>query len=135
MIKYIDFHAGTEELYRQYADEVTKPLKLLPFKKVWSTPLLKVGVTDPETGVDYSSVYLNKNRAKSFTKCNKCQYFQMRLRGTTDMTIRASLQCRFHQHLAEVTDDREELARIQRFCMVNKHHCGFYLDATDSAKF
>ena len=59
----------------------------------------------------------------------------MKLGGTNNMAKRATYERKLKQHVDEVYVDREELARIQRLCMVNPHHAGFYLDAADSQKF
>jgi len=55
--------------------------------------------------------------------------------GTSNLAKRASLTRKLQQHVADITDDREALARIQRMCITHKQHAGFFLDAADSAKF
>ena len=59
----------------------------------------------------------------------------MKVRGTRDVAKRQAYVRKYRQHIRDVCDDREELARIQRLCIVNKNHCGFFLDAADSNKF
>jgi len=58
----------------------------------------------------------------------------MKMRGTDNQTKRATYERRLQKHIKEVYADREELARIQRLCMVDPHHAGFFLDAADSQK-
>ena len=58
------------------------------------------------------------------------------MRGTDNQTKRATYERRLQKHVELVYADREELARIQRLCiMVDPHHAGFFLDAADSQKF
>ena len=131
-------HVGSSTLYNQYKQETSEHKKRLnkkSFLTQWAQ-VVRLGVTDPETSAHYRVVIL-QSRAKGFAVCNDCKYFQMRMRSTKgkDWTKRAEYQRKFQQHLALVTDDREELARIQRLCITNQRHCGFFLDAADSAKF
>ena len=80
-------------------------------------------------------VRVRESRAKGFSKCNVCQYLKMKMRGTDNQAKRAAYERRLQKHVQMVYADREELARIQRLCMVDPHHAGFFLDAADSQKF
>ena len=131
---YVDF-CGLKTLYTMYCKD-SKGMRRVKFStmcKLW-TDVLCDGVTDPETSV-HSRVVIRKTRAKGFQQCNKCCYFKCRLSGTTDVNKRATYQRRLQAHIAEIMDDREELARVQRLCMRSSKLCGFYIDAADSCKF
>ena len=95
---------------------------------------MQVGVTNPETSIHYS-VEVKKKKKKGFKNCDCCSYYKMLIRGASDLTRRRIYQRKLQKHIREVYDDREELARIQRLCIVNRNHCGFFLDAADSNKF
>ena len=133
---YVD-HIGDRkmyQLYRQETDEKNKThVKEGTFYKLWQQ-VIDAGVTDPETCVEYE-VLIRKARAKGFKKCNVCSYYEMLIRGTSDVSKRAVYERKYQAHIKEVYADREELARIQRLCIVNPNHCGFFLDAADSQKF
>jgi len=132
-------HEGLDKMHDLYVKELHKQgrqeygLEKRHFQRVWKALLLE-GVTNHETSVSFEVEEL-KNRAKGFSICDICKYYQMLMLGTSDLARRATYQRRLNKHLAAVRDDREELARIQRLCIINKHHCGFFLDAADSAKF
>ena len=110
-----------------------QPVGLAWFTKQFHKTL-RDGVTDSETGVRYQT-YIMKSSAKGFSACNFCKYIQMRMSGSSNLAKRSAYQRKFQKHIDEVYADREELARIQRLCMVNPHHCGFFIDAADSNKF
>ena len=86
---------GQKELYDCYKKEVGdgKHLKFSYFTKVW-TKLLRTGVTDPETSVQYS-VRVRQSRAKGFKKCNTCEYLKNRIAGTANSAKRAALVRKF----------------------------------------
>ena len=133
---YVD-HIGNSDLFDKYVAEAKKKkyksLQRPSFDEVWRD-LLKVGVTDPETSV-HIEVEVRKRTAKGFKDCNCCSYYMMKIRGTGDVILRQAYKRRYRKHILEVYDDREELARIQRLCIVDSKHCGFFLDAADSNKF
>ena len=133
-IKYVDF-CGIKELHARYMGESsgTKKLRLSSFTKLWNTVLCE-GVTDHETSCQYE-VNIRKNRAKGFKTCNKCSYLKTKIAGTSSTTKRAAHERELQKHIDNINDDRETLARIQRLCITSKQHCGFYIDAADSAKF
>lgn len=133
-ILYVDY-CGNKECYRRYIKELKghKALKFASFVKSWNAVLCS-GVTDPETTVQYV-VQIRKSKAKGFAKCNLCQLLKMLMSGTSNVAKRATHQRKMTVHIADVTDDREALARIIRKCIKYKNHCGFYLDAADSQKF
>ena len=124
---YVD-HIGDRkmyQLYRQETDEKNKThVKEGTFYKLWQQ-VIDAGVTDPETCVEYE-VLIRKARAKGFKKCNVCSYYEMLIRGTSDVSKRAVYERKYQAHIKEVYADREELARIQRLCIVNPNHCGFF---------
>ena len=134
LIRYVDF-CGIRKLHKQYKAELEdgKGLKLTSFHKLWQK-LLHDGVDDPETSVHYQ-VKVRKSRAKGFAKCNRCEYLKCKMRGTSSRTKRAAFYRLLKKHIGHINNDREELARIQRLCIVAAVHCGFYIDAADSAKF
>ena len=134
LILYVDF-CGIEKLHKKYKTEVEdgKGLKFNSFRKVWQA-LQRDGVDDPETAVHYQ-VQVRKQRAKGFAKCNRCEYLKCKMRGTSSVTKRAAFLRLLKKHIGHINNDREELARIQRLCIVAAVHCGFYIDAADSAKF
>ena len=135
---YLD-HIGNSELYNVYLNEINsknkggQPVGLAWFTKQFNKTL-RDGVTDSETGVRYQT-YIMKSSAKGFSACNFCKYIQMRMSGTSNLAKRSAYQRKYQKHIDEVYADREELARIQRLCIVNPHHCGFFIDAADSNKF
>jgi len=134
-ILYLE-HLGNDKLFKAYRAETEKHTSKLGsshFLKEWRR-VLNEHVTDPETSVQYKVVIL-QSRAKGFSLCNQCKYFQMRMRGTKNWSKRAEYQRKLKKHICAINDDREELARIQRLCIINREHCGFYIDAADSAKF
>ena len=133
-IMYVDF-CGVSKLFKLYAAELPrkKRLKFSSFKKIWRK-LLRDGLYDPETAVHFT-LRIRKTRARGFAKCNLCEYFKCKMRGTSSRTKRAGYQRGLQKHIDEINEDREELARIQRWCMRCRTHCGFYIDAADSAKF
>ena len=133
---YVD-HIGNRELYKLYVKEATekgyKYLEPPSFVEAWRQ-LLDDGVDDPETSV-HSKVEIRKRSAKGFADCNRCSYLMMKIRGTSDVAARQVYTRKYNKHIREVYDDREELARIQRLCIVDNRHCGFFMDAADSNKF
>ena len=133
-ILYVDF-CGCEKLHERYLQERTgfKTLKFSSFVKLWNEVLCS-GVSDPETAEQYE-VQIRKSHAKGFKKCNRCCYLKERIRGTSDLAKRESYKRKLQQHIDEITDDRDALTRIQRLCITNLEHCGFYIDVADSAKF
>jgi len=133
---YVD-HVGNHEMYKIYLKEATekkyKHIEEGCFENVWRE-LLKVGITNPETSV-HCTVEVRKKKAKGFADCDCCSYYKMLICGTSDTSLRRAYQRKLDKHIRDVYDDREELARIQRLCIVDSKHCGFFLDAADSNKF
>lgn len=130
---YVDF-VGMGAVYEKYCKECTGPcLKRDSFVKEWDL-LLRKGVVDPETATQYD-VQVRQTRAQGFKKCDRCTYLKMRLCGTCNTVKRAGIQRLLDSHIADVSSDRETLARIQRLCITRENHAGFFLDAADSAKF
>ena len=64
-----------------------------------------------------------------------CVCVCMKIAGTDDQAKKSAYRRRLHKHIEEIMDDREEIARVQRLCMRNKKHSGFYIDAADTCKF
>jgi len=134
-ILYVDF-CGVKELHTKYTKELQEGqqcMKLSSFTGVW-TKILRTGVTDPETSIQYV-VRVRKSRAKGFAKCNLCELLKLRIRATANRTKREARIRKLRRHISSVGDDREALARIQRMCITRRNHCGFFIDAADSAKF
>ena len=133
-ILYVDF-LGLQDLHARYKKELCgrKALKMSYFAKLWNKTLCK-GVTDPETAVEYC-VRIRKGRAKGFKKCDLCQFLKQQIAGSTNSVKRAAKERKLEAHIVDINADRETLARIQRKCIIFKNHCGFYMDAADSAKF
>lgn len=133
---YVD-HVGNADVYEAYLKEATEKkyphIEKPSFEQVWRA-LLQVGITNPETSL-HCSVEVKKKKAKGFADCDCCSYYKMRIRGTSEMSLRRAYERNLQKHIREVYDDREELARIQRLCIVDSKHCGFFLDAADSNKF
>ena len=132
----IDF-CGMRELYQRYQDKCLKgcrkKIKFHYFERLWRE-VMETGVTDPETSVHYKC-NVRKSRAKGFKKCNTCQYWKNKRDGSGDATKRAFYQTKLDRHIADVDDDRAELARIVYLCSSNEKHVGFYIDAADVGKF
>lgn len=134
---YVD-HLGNTKMFNKYLEEATK--KQYPhidqpsFEVEWRALLSKGSVTDPETSEQFG-VQIRKKTAKGFAQCNKCAYYMMKARGTRDAAKRQAYIRKYEAHIQDVYHDREELARIQRLCIVSENHCGFFIDAADSNKF
>ena len=133
-ILYVDF-CGLKSLYNLYKQDCKgfKTLAFTTFTTCWSH-VLNEGVTDPESSKHYT-VVVRKSRAKGFAKCNVCEYYKHKISGTSDVTKKAAYRRKLQKHVKEIMDDREELARIQRLCIRNQTHSGFYIDAADSCKY
>ena len=134
---YVD-HVGNRDLYKKYLNEAKEKkydhIEESSFENVWRE-LMKVGVTNPETSTQ-CTVKVRVRHAKGFSDCNCCSYYKMRMRGTSDVSLRQAYQRKLQNHIQDVYDDREELERIQRLCIVKpNHYCGFFLDAAESNKF
>ena len=133
-IKYLDF-CVLDDLYTKYTAEKcgSKRVSYSTFCRLWQK-VVREGVTDPETSMQYQ-VQVKKKTAKGFKMCSKCSYLRQKIGGTSNKTKRAFYERELRKHAEHINDDRETLARIVRMCTISKHHCGFYLDAADSAKF
>ena len=131
---FVDF-CGLRLLYEKYKKDCRgkRCLKFSAFVITFKSVLLR-GVTDPETSVHYK-VHIRKSRSKGFSKCNVCMFYKMKRAGTDNITKKAEYSRKLQVHIQQVMDDRDELARVQRLCMTNKKHAGFYIDAADSCKF
>ena len=133
-ILYVDF-CGLRQLYALYRRECKgrRILAQSSFANEWNKVLCK-GVVDSETSVQYV-VHIRRGRAKGFKKCDKCQYLKMRIIGAATSLKREARQRQLEEHMSDINSDREALARIQRLCITDESHAGFYMDAADSAKF
>lgn len=132
-ILYVDF-CGLRSLYELYCKECTgKKLAFSSFAREWNRRLCK-GVVDPETAVQYV-VNIRKSRSKGFKKCDRCCFLKMQIAGTAKTAKRAARQRKLEEHIEDINCDRETLARIQRMCITQESHAGFFIDAADSGKF
>ena len=95
---------------------------------------MRKGVTDPSTGVHFTT-FVMSNRARGFSKCDKCEFLKAKLRTCKTKTSRAVYARRLDVHYDMINADREELARVARLCAVDDQHFGFFIDAVDSQKF
>ena len=134
---YVDF-CGLDLLYAKYkkdsAGMYRRPLKKDSLVRLWRA-VLKVGVTDPKTEIHFPVTKIRKASARGFKKCNTCEYFRMKMQ-TVIQSKRARQKAALSAHIADVEDDRLELARIARLGTNNDpDHVGFYPDAADSCKF
>lgn len=133
---YVDF-CGLDQLYAKYRKDSSRmyrrPLKKESLARLWRA-VLKVGVTDPKTEIHFPVTKIRKASARGFKMCNTCEYFRMKMQ-TVIPSKRARQKAALSAHIADVEDDRLELARIARLCTIDPDHVGFYLDAADSCKF
>ena len=133
-ILYVTY-CGLKSLYTKYLKEMRgfHPVSMSTFTKGWNYVLCR-GVTDPETAVQYQVAIL-KSKAKGFSKCNMCQYYKMKITSTSDMKKQTAYKRKLMQHIDDIMDGREEIARVQRQCCTDPRHAGFYIDAADKNKF
>ena len=133
--RYVEFH-GFKTLFAEYQQEVArtnlKSLQKTYFYAKWSE-VMKNGVTDPDTGIAYKT-HVRVNHCRGFSTCDDCSLLQAQI-GLAKLKDEQEKYTRLlKQHLTEVSDDREELARIARKCKIYPEHVGYMIDAIDKHK-
>ena len=91
------------------------------------------GVTDPDTGIAYTTK-VRVNHCHGFSTCDDCSLLQAQIALAKHHDEEEKYVQLLKQHHAEVSNDRDELARIARQCKISPNHVGYMIDAMDKHK-
>ena len=116
LYRYVEF-SSIKQLYDAYNKELLankrRGVALSYFRKLWQNVMM-TGVTDPSSGKWYRTE-IRRKTCRGFSKCDVCELLKSLARSSSSKKKSEAYLQQLQQHLQDVHDDRETLARIARF--------------------